>query len=287
MKSACSGCQKDKFIIRLGLCADCLLKHTLSKSNLPTVVVPKPEIGREAAKEKTYPCDICGKEFKNAKDLQRFNGGKLNLCAPCFDSETKAATELATTKPVVEFDPSNYKTWPTCSKCYAHIKTPLEDGVCSNCRSKKAKVEILSVKPTDSNKYQDFFNQETIAITELFASLPEAEAIQQLRQFIIDGSADLLSKEAEVLHAKSKLQARKIKYNEILSKMSLDEQSKLRIEDEKYVPKSGEPRKLKSPLQKAEKEKKLKKSLDEQINAMFGGILSPEEIAEKKKALGM
>jgi dimeric dUTPase (all-alpha-NTP-PPase superfamily) len=329
-RPACVTCGLEKPIVVRGLCFSCLsaenaakklaaqqsaapvalpvIPPTTSKTELMdmleasldllsaeqgkgTVIVteqPKPTNGvANKPKSNTIQiCDVCGNGFKS---LQKDPTGKLMVCVECFTKEQNAAVDLGE----VEYDAKNYKTWPRCNKCHAHVvreqlaESP--DGLCFKCSQTKAsKIDTLSVKPTDSNLYQEFFNAETQSIVELLKEQGEAAGILLLRQNIIDGKELLSKEEAAAFKTKTQLQARQIKYNDMLSKLSADEQNKLRIEDASYKPKvSGEARKHKSPLSQIEKTKKLKKSLDDQINSMFGGTLSAAEIAEKKKALGL
>lgn len=306
MKQKCASCQNERFIISKGLCSECLLRSKQGAAPLPinavdlstheqaTPKTPTPEMVYHApagvrptngvskvSTGKLLVCDGCDKEFKALSPF-----GKLNLCAECHTKEHNAAAELHT------YDPKNYKTWPRCNKCHAHVvreQLDAQDGVCFKCaQSKPTKADSLSIKPTDSNKYQEFFNAETIAITDLLKLEGPEQGILSLRQIIIDTTDALFSQEAQAFQTKTRLQSQKVKYNDLLSTLSTEEQDKLRIEDSKYKPKSGvTERKHKSPMAQIEKKKKLVKSLDEQINSMFGGTLSAAEIEEKKKALGL
>jgi hypothetical protein len=294
MKAICLNCKQEKFIISKGLCAGCLLVATTVKSAPPAtpttsetngarVDVPKTNGTVKAdALRSSAKCDKCDREFKTLQKL-----GRLNLCVECYTEEHNTAANLAT-----EYDPKNYKTWPRCIKCHAHVAKEnynAQDNMCFKCLSaKKIKAESLSLQPTDSNKYQEFFNQESVSITDMLKEKGEENGILELRQLIIDTTEALFSQEAQAFQTKTRLQSQKIKYNDLLSGLSAEKQKELRIEDSKYAPRNGEPRKLKSPIAKqAEKTLKIKKSLDEQINAMFGGSLSAAEIEEKKKALGL
>jgi len=265
---------------------------TTPKVVAPVIPIEESKAGSNSRYNEQIPtskkniCDNCEREFNSPADLKKFENTALNLCSECFTIEHNAAIELRKDAPTPAIDPKNYATWPRCTECHAHVREPIE-GKCPSCTKKPSKIDPILVKPTDSNKYQEFFNQEAQSIVEMIKELGEEAGIAKLRQSIIDQAEDLFSQEQGVLETKSRLQSKKVKFNDLLSKLSLDKQNELRIEDANYTPKSGEPRKLKSPMAQIEKTKKLKKSLDEQINNMFGGSLSAEEIAAKKKALGL
>lgn len=283
MKAICAACKNEKLIVKDNLCAACLMARVLTAKATPTLKLDTPIVAIAAKKN---ICDACEQEFNSPADLKKFENTNLNLCSACFTIEHNAAIELRANTPEPGIDPKNYATWPRCTECHAHVREPIE-GKCPSCTRKPTKIDPILVKPTDSNKYQEFFNQEAQSITEMLKELGEEAGIAKLRQSIIDQAEDLFSQEQGVLKTKSQLQSKKVKWNDLLSKLSVDKQNELRIEDANYTPKSGEPRKLKSPMAQIEKTKKLKKSLDEQINNMFGGKLTEAEIAEKKKALGM
>lgn len=216
-------------------------------------------------------CDSCTKEFKDI-ELTLFKIAphrSLTLCASCLVEEKKLLASIA------EAEKTSYKDWPQCNKCGAHVKEPKE-GLCSNCTPKPTKIDPILIKPTDSNKYQEFFNQTVTEIADM--------TVEDIREFIVTTSESIFSLEADLLREKARKQSALVKFNSILERMTLDERNKLRLEDSKYVPSETRPRKLANP---AQQKAKVKKSLDEEINALFGGKLSPAEIAEKKKALGM
>jgi len=304
----CDRCKQIKPIAAKGLCLSCLAKPKLPnitdiepvkvESAAPSIInavappMVKPaslaidQLIKPTNNGGKVPCDICEGLFPSL-----IKHGKLNLCKDCLKLEREVVIPASSTV-IPEYDPKNFKTWPLCKSCQNHVgKEQFEkyDGMCSTCLKKTNKIEplILNAQPTDSNKYQEFFNQESQAITDLLKEHGEEAGILLLRQIIIDGAEDLLSKEAAAFKSKTHQQARTIRYNDMLSRLSEDKQNELRIKDQHYVPKSGEPRKHKSPMTQIEKVKKLTKSMDEKINSLFGGGLSAAEIEEKKKALGL
>lgn len=239
------------------------------------------------ASAKVLVCDSCGDPLTAAvKDIKKL--GKLSLCEKCFTIETEAKAQLeaegATNIP-------EYKKWPQCVKCGAHVKAEhMNEGqLCKNCFVRPRSVELVGFKTTDSNKYQDFFNAETEAIVAIVAKYAtEQEALNEIRDRIIQWQQDIFSTEAELLRKRTAKQSAQIKFNAILQKMSLDEQKKYKIEDSTYVSSGGAAtKKLASPLGKIAKKAKVKKDLDQSIADLFGDSMTPEEIAIAKKKLGL
>jgi uncharacterized small protein (DUF1192 family) len=227
-------------------------------------------------------CDICEKELTKfeVKELKSNAGKTLKLCSDHYDSELAASKEIPPEVP-------EYQTWPTCSKCGAHAKQLLEENpnnplkLCSTCLKDAArnKSNLVGLKATDSNKYQEFFNQTVEHIKDM--------SVEDVRAFIIATQEDIFSVEAELLRKKTAKQAAQIKFNKMIATLSLDEQNKLRIEDSTYVPKGGAPKALKSPLVQKEKNKKVQLDLKGQLTSLFGDKLTPEEMAERMKKLGL
>lgn len=292
MKAICKDCNTEKVIYKDGKCMGCSLKLPLAKAikSITETITAASTINPKPTNKLT--CEVCGTEKKVKADLQTFRSlrGTLECCADCFTKETNAALVNNEMTPDLAFDPSNYKTWPRCVSCNAHVREPIE-GKCTPCNKKPVKAESpILLRPTDSNKYQEFFNRETASITEFLKQFPsEMEGMRALKSKIEEDSEAIYGLEADLLQKKSQKQAKLVKFNAILKQMSLDEQSKLRIEDGNFkIPVGTSPsKKMASPLKKLEKKKKVKSDLDQQINDMFGGKLTEEELEQKKKALGL
>ncbi len=297
MKKICVTCGLEKFIISAdGMCSGCKMNQVAARPRSANA-----EVAEEfrVAKEDKYEtvvidttpkqplkCDGqgCNKEFKSVADYHKLRG--LNLCSSCYTSEFNLLRESKSTE-IPPFDPKDYKTWPRCVSCNAHTKEPI-DGKCTSCSKKPVKIEPLKFSPTDSNKYQEFFNAETESLTDKLKQFEtEQDGIAWLREDIIRISQELFSLDAELLHKKTQKQAKLVKFNAILSKMSMEEQNKFKLKDSSYVVDAAPKKALANPLKQQAKKAKAKSSLDEQIQMMFGGVLTKEQIEEKKKALGL
>lgn len=300
MKKICPGCKQEKFIISGELCSGCFMKQ---KFNVPDaqstkttelrepdiklglalelpVIVAEPDSEEDndlfliaPSKPQEYNCDSCGTSLP--KDFKRLKS--LKLCEGCFKTESEAAAQLASESKPVE---GGYKSWPKCSKCGAYTKDLPADTICKQCKANKKTVDIIAMNTTDSNKYQQFFNQVTEELTNM--------SIEDIREFIIQTDKNIFSKEADLLRERTRKQGAQVKFNAILEKMSLEDRNRLKITDDKFVAVgAGAIKKLANPLKQIEKKKKVKESLQTTLTALFGDKLTPEEIAERMKKLGI
>lgn len=209
-------------------------------------------------------CEVCQTE-EATKRLTYPNGIIASVCDSCFITEKNAQAEF--------YDVSN----PNSNDAPLAVDASANDAIKPD---KDIIVPLLSQKQCDEiieRGYEGFFNQTVIEIDKL--------TIEEIAQFINTEQEALFGLKAEEFRRKVRKHTAKIKYDEMLSKLSKEERDKL-ITNPDFV--YTEKKKLASPLLKSiDKKKKAKSSLDDKLDALLGirDDMSDEEKEKIRKLL--